>query len=106
MTAPLDRPPLPEEMEVFGSTDIGKVRKVNQDHFLLCSLQKHTQVHQTSLPEDEQPSVGSEQVAYLAMVADGVGGGAGGGRGKSTGNPVSRKLRAAQYGLLLQDQRC
>ncbi len=78
MTAPLDRPPLPEEMEVFGSTDIGKVRKTNQDHFLLCSLEKHTQIHQTSLSEDDRPSVGSEQVAYLAMVADGVGGGAGG----------------------------
>lgn len=78
MPASLDRPPLPEEMEVFGATNIGKVRKVNQDHFLLCSLEKHTHIHQTSLSEGERPSVGSEQVAYLAMVADGVGGGVGG----------------------------
>jgi protein phosphatase len=64
-------------MEVFGVTDIGKVRKINQDHFLLCSLQKRTQIHGTSLP-DLEPVAGNEQLAYLAMVADGVGGGAAG----------------------------
>jgi protein phosphatase len=77
MTRPLDRPPLNDEMDVFGVTDVGKVRKINQDHFLLCSLQKFTQIHGTSLP-DFEPLAGNEQLAYLAMVADGVGGGAAG----------------------------
>jgi protein phosphatase len=74
----LDRKPKIEEMDVYGVTDIGKVRKSNQDHFLLCSLQKRMEIHQTSLPDLDQLPVGNQQVAYLAMVADGVGGGAGG----------------------------
>ena len=71
----LDHKPKIEEMDVHGVTDIGKVRKVNQDHFLLCSLQKRMEIVQTSIPNLDQLPVGNQQVAYLAMVADGVGGG-------------------------------
>ncbi len=71
----LSRKPLDEELDVFGLTHPGKVRKANQDHFLICSLRKHMQIHYTSLPNVDELPLESERLAYLAMVADGVGGG-------------------------------
>ncbi len=71
----LTRKPLDEELDVFGLTHLGKVRKVNQDHFLICSLRKHMQVHYTSLPNVDELPLESERLATLAMVADGVGSG-------------------------------
>ncbi len=71
-----DRKPRDDEIDVFGLTHPGKVRKVNQDHFLICSLRQHVDVHGTSLPTLEDLPLRGERVAFLAMVADGVGGGA------------------------------
>jgi len=71
-----DRKPLDEEIDVFGLTHPGKVRTENQDHFLICALRKQMVVHLTSLPETDHLMVGPERLAFLAMVADGVGGGA------------------------------
>jgi serine/threonine protein phosphatase PrpC len=69
------RKPLDSEIDVYGLTHPGKVRQENQDHFLICSLRKQMVVHSTSLP-DPDPLLGeSERLAFLAMVADGVGGG-------------------------------
>ena len=67
------RKPADNEVDVWGLTHRGKVRETNQDHFLLSSLHKEIRVHHTSLPD---PSVlaDSERMAFLAMVADGVGG--------------------------------
>jgi protein phosphatase len=76
--ASVNRKPAFEEIDAFGLTHLGKVRKVNQDHFLLCSLSKQIQVHYTSLPNVDQLPLESERLAYLAMVADGVGSGWGG----------------------------
>lgn len=73
---PTDRKPRDDEIDVFGLTHPGKVRKANQDHFLICSLRKCVDVHGTSLPSIENLPLGGERVAFLAMVADGVGGGA------------------------------
>ena len=78
VTNPL-RKPRTEEIDVFGLTHIGQVRKTNQDHFLVCSLEKNMQVHLTSLPDVETLCLANERLAYLAMVADGVGGGLKGG---------------------------
>jgi serine/threonine protein phosphatase PrpC len=82
MTSPqLQAPPLPdrkprdEEMDIFGLTHPGKVRSENQDQFLVCSLRKEAVVHLTSLAETGNLTEGSERVALLMMVADGVGGG-------------------------------
>ena len=69
------RKPLDEEIDVFGMTHQGVVRKNNQDHFLLGSLRKQMQVLQTSLPLTADVGPPDERVAFLAMVADGVGGG-------------------------------
>jgi serine/threonine protein phosphatase PrpC len=75
-TPPLpDRKPRDEEMDIYGLTHPGKVRTENQDHFLVCSLRKEAVVHLTSLAETGSLTAGSERVALLMMVADGVGGG-------------------------------
>ncbi len=78
------RKPRNEEIDFFGLTHAGKVRKVNQDHFLVSFLEKNMQVHGTSLPDVETLSRANERLAYLAMVADGVGGG-------SKGEEASRR---------------
>lgn len=71
------RKPRDDEIDAFGLTHPGKVRRGNQDHFLIASLRKQMEVHVTSLPSQGQ-LVASERLAFLAMVADGVGGGPGG----------------------------
>src|SRR5947207_15935761 len=73
-----DLKPRDDEIDVFGLTHPGKVRHENQDHFLISSLHKQIQVHLTSLPTSELLSQHTERLAFLAMVADGVGGAAGG----------------------------
>ena len=70
-----ERKPLDEEIDVYGMTHQGLVRKNNQDHFLLGSLRKQMQVLRTSLPLSTDLGPPDERVAFLAMVADGVGGG-------------------------------
>src|SRR5918998_579820 len=72
--APPDRPPRDEEIDVYGLTHPGKMRKDNQDHFLICSLSKQVVVRQTSIPDTDNLVNEPERIASLAMVADGVGG--------------------------------
>ncbi len=71
-----DRKPYDDEIDVHGVTHIGKVRPDNQDHFLICALRKQMMVFGTSLPKPDQLVPGPERLAFLMMVADGVGGGA------------------------------
>lgn len=78
-TLPLGRRrPAEHEFDVYGLTHPGKVRPTNQDHFLIGSLRKQMDVQFTSLPDVAQLVAPTERVAFLAMVADGVGGGPGG----------------------------
>jgi len=67
------RKPLDSEIDVFGLTHQGKVRKQNQDNFLIATLHKRVEVKLSSLPPSDGPS-GDERLAFIAMVADGVGG--------------------------------
>src|SRR5690242_2227983 len=69
-----DRKPRDDEIDIYGLTHPGKVRKDNQDHFLVCSLHKAATVQHSSIPL-EHLDAGSQRVALLMMVADGVGGG-------------------------------
>lgn len=80
MTAPdaavgSHRKPLDSEIDVYGLTHRGKVRSVNQDHFLVCSLRKNLEVLHTALPNTDGLPVQGERVAVLGLIADGVGGG-------------------------------
>lgn len=67
------------ELDLFGITHIGLVRKENQDHFMLCTVHPQVVVHGTSLPEADKLPLRGERLATYMLVADGVGGGSGGG---------------------------
>lgn len=94
-----DRKPRDEEIDVFGLTHPGRVRESNQDHFLLCSLHKTVRVHATSLPEPERLPLDAERLAFLGVVADGVG-------GLSGGEEASQAAIAAVYDYVTQSLRC
>lgn len=69
------RKPRDDELDVYGMTHKGKVRPENQDHFLTAALHKQMRIRQTSLPMAEFEDPETNRLAFLAMVADGVGGG-------------------------------
>jgi protein phosphatase len=93
-----DRKPRDDEIDVFGLTHPGKVRQDNQDHFLIASLRKRMEVHLTSLPPNN--SMGdNERLAFLAMVADGVGGG-------PKGEEASRITSAAIMRYVAESTQC
>jgi protein phosphatase len=78
MTSELQRKPSDEEIDVYGLTHVGRVRSSNQDHFLICSLERQVVVQHSSLPDAGALAGRANRVATLAMVADGAGGGVGG----------------------------
>ncbi|HEY7232677.1 MAG TPA: protein phosphatase 2C domain-containing protein [Gemmatimonadaceae bacterium] len=77
----LQRPKL-AEIDAFGLTHPGLVRKTNADHFLVASLHRTLRVHATSLGGDIGPQE-SETRGFLLLVADGVGGLAGAAEGSA-----------------------
>src|SRR6476469_6617984 len=102
------RKPREDEIDAHGVTHQGKVRKDNQDHFLLCSLRKQLVVRLSSIPEAEGLTSESERLASLAMVADGVGGAA---RGETASRlalqAVTRYVTRAMrcyYGSVAEDE--
>jgi protein phosphatase len=78
------RIPRDDEIDIHGLTHIGKVRKQNQDHFLLASIHKRIEIHRTSLGNENRLPFGDRRLAFMAMVADGVGGGEGGAEASAT----------------------
>lgn len=86
------RKPRDDEIDVYGLTHVGKVRKTNQDHFLLASIHKKVQVLLTSLSDQERLPFGDERLAVVAMIADGVGGGQAGEKASATALEI-----ASQY---------
>ena len=76
-SAPVPQPTRADR-DIFGLSHTGKVRPENQDHFLVASLHKSMQVHQTSLPDDHLGPLHSPNRGYVFLVADGLGGRPGG----------------------------
>lgn len=67
-----------DELDLFGLTHAGKVRKENQDQFLVCTIHPQVVVHGTSLPEAGALPLRGTRLATLLVIADGVGGSSGG----------------------------
>src|SRR5437763_1698645 len=67
-----------DELDLFGLTHPGKVRKENEDHFLAATVHPEVIVHATSLPNADQLPLLGERIATIVLVADGVGGQSGG----------------------------
>ena len=61
-------------MDCFGSSDIGRSRDTNEDHFLISDVCKSMRVHQTSLGLDHQTRLFGNTQGKLLMVADRMGG--------------------------------
>jgi serine/threonine protein phosphatase PrpC len=61
-------------IDAHGRTDVGKVRTVNEDQFLIAALHKVIEIHGTSIPDRYRTRLHSGARAVLLLVADGVGG--------------------------------
>jgi len=96
-TAP--RKPRDDEIDVHGLTHPGKVRSDNQDQFLLASLHRTPQIHATSLPGGVELEGINQRIAFLAMIADGVG-------GRARGEEASRLALEESTIYLSQSARC
>jgi protein phosphatase len=84
LTPSPERRPRDNEIETYGLTHTGKVRQINQDHFLLATIHRRVDVLQTSLSDFEKLEVSNERLAFLAMIADGVGGAVAGEKASAT----------------------
>ena len=67
MTNDLPLKPRHSDIDAWGVTHTGKVRKENQDHFFLGSMSRGVVVDITSIPEGEH-LVDEERLATFAMV--------------------------------------
>lgn len=69
--------PRDDEVDLFGLTHPGKVRRENQDHFLLATVHPQVVVHGTNIPEPERLVLRGQRLGTIMLVADGVGSGEG-----------------------------
>jgi protein phosphatase len=65
----------PVTIDAFGITDVGKVRKTNEDHFLVVDINRTVDVRSGSLSAEALINRIGTSSAQLLVVADGVGGG-------------------------------
>ena len=61
------------DIECYGATDIGRVRDVNEDHFVIGNLHKHMATEYSSVRLDAKETFGGP-MGKLFLVADGMGG--------------------------------
>ena len=96
---PAIRKPLDHEIDTWGLTHVGKLRAQNEDNFVVASLHKRTQVHLSSVDGLSESLAGDERLAYLIMVADGVG-------GSEMGEEASRVALATATEYVAMSMRC
>ena len=83
-TPPVTRIPRDDEIDVFAISHPGKVRKTNQDRYLLATINKRVNLISSNLEGEDRLAVDDQRLAFLAMIADGVGGGTGGAEASAT----------------------
>ncbi len=94
----LPRRPRDDEMDVFGLSHPGKVRQENQDHFLMAHIHQRVQIVSSNLDAaDDRLALPPKRLAYVAMVADGVGGGVGGAEASALALEIT--MRYVEHGL-------
>ncbi len=91
--------PRDDELDLFGLTHPGRVRKENQDHFLLCTVHQQVVIHATSLPAPDSLPMRGQRLATIMLVADGVGGG-------PSGQEASRLAAEAVMRYVSSAMRC
>jgi protein phosphatase len=94
-----DRKPDDREIDVWGLTHPGLVRKDNQDNYLLASLHKRLDIHGTSLVGLHPTESGEDRLAFIAVVADGVG-------GSEQGEAASRVAVETAMDYIAHSMRC
>lgn len=77
-TAPGSDPPPRPAVDVAGLTDRGRVRKDNQDQFLIAEMDVGMTVRGSSFADDSGSRIVAGPPALLLVVADGIGGHRGG----------------------------
>src|SRR5436853_5964036 len=68
-----DRPE-DDQVDLCGVTHVGRMRKDNQDQFLVCTVHPQLVIHGTSLPNPELLPTRGTRFGTVMLVADGVGG--------------------------------
>ena len=53
------------ELDLFGLTHIGRVRRENQDHFMLCTVHPLAVVHGTRSPQRRVPAAPRGAAGHL-----------------------------------------
>jgi len=71
--------PNDDEIDLFGITHTGRVRKDNQDHFFIAMVHPQINVVGSSLPSDCDLPLRGTRLGTILLVADGVGGSTDGG---------------------------
>lgn len=57
-----------------GLSDVGRVRGLNEDQFIVADLNRSMTIHASTLPVDDQTQLYSGMIGQLLVVADGISG--------------------------------